>query len=127
MQRGCCAGSAPESSLTDAPPVKSARPPQGEKKMRAPLFGLNAFALAAFVGPALLIYASSAQYLGQQPVWAALALGALTLGCLSLFAAMMRLSTGRAAADTAFLLPLAVGLALVMGPVAVVLLNMPPI
>jgi FtsH-binding integral membrane protein len=110
----------------DAPPVVSERPPQGGKKMRSPLLGLNAVALAVFVGPALLIYASSAQYLARQPMWAALALGSLTLGCLSLFAAMMRLSAGRAAADTAFLLPLALGLALIVGPVGLVLFNMPP-
>jgi FtsH-binding integral membrane protein len=126
MRRGCSAGVAPETSLTDAPPLKSERSPQGGKKMRAPLFGLNAIALAVFVGPALLIYASSAQYLGRQPMWAALALASLTLGCISLFAAMMRLSTGRAAADTAFLLPLAIGLALIVGPVGLILFNTPP-
>ena len=90
----------------------------GDRKMRAwGLIGFNALALAAFATPAFLMFASAGPSLGRNPAWAGLSLVSMLGGCVSMFAAMLRLShSGRA--DLGFATLLIVGLSLVALPVA---------
>ena len=89
-----------------------------KKQTRAGVIGFNALALAGFAAPGLLMFASAGPSLAGNPAWAGLSLAAMLAGCASMFMSMLRLSTN-GEPDLTFATLLILGLALVAGPVAV--------
>lgn len=95
----------------------SLRKAGGDQKMRASgVIGFNALALAAFATPAFLMFAQAGPSLARNPVLAGASFVSMLIGCVSLFASMLRLSrSGRA--DLTFATRFLLGLLLVVAPV----------